>query len=103
DDLPGGLVANVGEIDGFPTVAPLSGAGLAAALGEQNAALGVTRLEARIDSIEAGRTKTLHGGGGSWRARQVIVATGAALKPLEVPGAGRLAGRGVSYCAWCDG
>jgi thioredoxin reductase (NADPH) len=33
----------------------------------------------------------------------VIVATGAALRTLPAPGAERLAGRGVSQCAWCDG
>ena len=33
----------------------------------------------------------------------MIVATGAALRTLDVPGADRLAGRGVSQCAWCDG
>jgi thioredoxin reductase (NADPH) len=103
DDLPGGLVANVGEIDGFPAVAPVSGAALAAALAEQNAALGVTRIDARIDRIEGGASKILGNAKGSWRAQQVIVATGAHLKPLAVPGAKRLLGRGVSYCAWCDG
>ena len=103
ENLSGGLVANVGALDGFPAVAPLSGAALAAALGEQNAALGVTRLETRIDSIEGSTSKTLRGAGRSWRVQQVIVATGAALKPLAVPGAERLVGRGVSYCAWCDG
>jgi thioredoxin reductase (NADPH) len=36
-------------------------------------------------------------------ARAVIVATGASLKSLRVPGEARLAGKGVSHCATCDG
>jgi thioredoxin reductase (NADPH) len=101
--LPGGLVVNVGELDGWPSSAAVGGAELAAGLLARNEALGVTLLPSRIDSIEAGATKILTGPEGSWRARQVIVATGATLKALDVPGAARLMGRGVSQCAWCDG
>jgi len=36
-------------------------------------------------------------------ARSVVVATGAKFRPLDVPGEERLLGRGVSYCAACDG
>src|SRR2546423_14793421 len=39
---------------------------------------------------------------GSHQARTVIVATGARMKELEVPGEERLRGRGVSHCASCD-
>jgi thioredoxin reductase (NADPH) len=101
--LPGGLVINVGALDGWPAAAPLGGAELAVGLMGQNEELGVTLIPSRIDRLEGGTTKTLHGPDGVWRARQVILATGAALKTLDVPGAERLAGRGVSQCAWCDG
>jgi thioredoxin reductase (NADPH) len=103
DGLPGGLVINVGALDGWPSAAPVGGAELAAGLMGQNEELGVTLVPSRIDKMEGGVTKTLHGADGVWRARQVILATGAALKALDVPGAERLAGRGVSQCAWCDG
>jgi thioredoxin reductase (NADPH) len=103
DGLPGGLVMNVGALDGWPAAAAVGGAELAAGLLGQNGELGVTLVPSRIDRVEGGATKALTGSDGTWRARQVIVATGAALKPLEVPGADRLAGRGVSQCAWCDG
>lgn len=103
DGLPGGLVLNVGALDGWPASGPVGGAELAAGLLGQNEELGVTLVPSRVDVVEGGTFKTLRGADGSWRARQVIVATGAALRPLEVSGAERLAGRGVSQCAWCDG
>jgi thioredoxin reductase (NADPH) len=103
DGLPGGLAMNVGALDGWPAPAPVGGAELAAGLLAQNEALGVTLVPSRIDSIRGAAIKTLGGPHGAWRARQVIVATGASLRTLDVPGADRLAGRGVSQCAWCDG
>ena len=103
DGLPGGLVMNVGALDGWPAAASVGGAELAAGVLGRNAELGVTLVPSRIDKVEGGATKTVSGSDGTWRARQVIVATGAALKSLDVPGADRLAGRGVSQCAWCDG
>jgi thioredoxin reductase (NADPH) len=98
--MPGGLVMNVGALDGWPAAAAVGGAELAAGLLGRNAELGVSLVPSRIDSIQA---KTLSGPDGTWRAKQVIVATGASLRTLDAPGAERLAGRGVSQCAWCDG
>ena len=92
DGMPGGLVMNVGALDVWP-------AGL---LG-RNEELGVSLVPSRIDSIDGAASKTLSGPDGTWRAKQVIVATGASLRTLAAPGAERLAGRGVSQCAWCDG
>jgi len=100
DGMPGGLVMNVGALDGWPAAGAVGGAELAAGLLGRNEELGVSLVPSRIDSIQA---KTLSGPDGTWRAKQVIVATGASLRTLDAPGAERLAGRGVSQCAWCDG
>lgn len=100
DGMPGGLVMNVGVLDGWPAAGAVGGAELAAGLLGRNEDLGVSLVPSRIDSIEA---KTLIGPDGTWRAKQVIVATGASLLTLNAPGAERLYGRGVSQCAWCDG
>lgn len=101
--LPGGLIINVGALDGWPATNTVAGAELAAGLLAHNETLGVTLIPSRVDVVEGGANKSLRGLDGTWRARQVIVATGATLKTLDVPGAERLAGRGVSQCAWCDG
>jgi thioredoxin reductase (NADPH) len=50
-----------------------------------------------------GTTKILHGNQGTYKTRALVVATGAVYKKLGVPGEGLLRGKGVSYCATCDG
>ena len=55
----------------------------------------------RVDLSE--RPFGVWAGDEEWRARSVIVATGASTKWLGVPGEDRLRGRGVSSCATCDG
>lgn len=103
DGMPGGLVMNVGALDGWPAAGAVGGAELAAGLLGRNEELGVSLLPSRIDKVEGATAKTLSGPDGTWRAKQVIVATGASLRMLDAPGAERLVGRGVSQCAWCDG
>jgi thioredoxin reductase (NADPH) len=60
---------------------------------------GVDRLEVEAD----GRTKTVHTGAEIYRGRSVILATGLDPKGLGCKGEGAFTGRGVSYCATCDG
>jgi len=43
------------------------------------------------------------GSNGKYRARAVIVATGSHHRKLDLPGESKLTGRGISYCATCDG
>jgi thioredoxin reductase (NADPH) len=64
---------------------------------------------ARIESDEAlsiaksAAGFILKGHSGQYEARSVIVATGSSYRRLGVEGEERLTGRGVSYCAVCDG
>ena len=104
DEPPGGLVANVGALDGFPGAGRLSGMELAAALAESNSRLGVEPIRSRVETVRAEADLKLltTADGATYGARQVIVATGARLKQLGVPGERDLAFRGVSQCAWCD-
>jgi thioredoxin reductase (NADPH) len=102
-DPMGGLVTNVGELDGFPAIGTVAGAELAQHLLEQVKALGVTVVRSRVDGITAmGSAKMLRSGTQTWRAKQVIAATGARLVPLDVPGADRFRDQGLLQCAWCN-
>lgn len=102
--LPGGLIANVGAIDGFPSTGELSGAALVDALSRRCPELGVSMVQAEVQALEdTGTWKRLRTANGTIQGRVVIVASGARLRQLGVPGEAELAGRGVSQCDWCDG
>lgn len=102
--LPGGLIANVGSIDGFPSAGELSGAALVDLLSRRCAELGVAMVQADVTALEdSGAWKRLATSEGTIQARLVVVASGARLRQLGVPGEAELAGRGVSQCDWCDG
>jgi len=102
--LFGGLVINVNELDPAPPGGEAGGAAFAAELTQANADAGVTSIQepvTRIAKTGDGFTVTTEGGG--YQARQIIVASGARLKTLGIPGEAEFEGRGVSKCADCDG
>ncbi|MGE4240182.1 NAD(P)/FAD-dependent oxidoreductase [Ramlibacter sp.] len=100
----GGLVANVGALDGWPSPAPLAGQALAAAYVEEATKSGARWVDGAVRSLRRDRDGwLLDAGNGAVRARRVILATGARLRRLGIPGEAELEGRGVSQCVWCDG
>lgn len=100
----GGQVANVEEVDGYPAQGPASGMMLALDLVEKCRELGVELLEGEADGVSAaGSVLVANAGGATHRADTVIVASGARLRSLDVPGEADFLGRGVSQCASCDG
>ena len=103
-ELMGGLVVNVGKLDGYPTTADVSGIELAMTLAEQCMTNGVQITEEPVESVAIdGENKVVKTASGEYRAPKLIVASGASLKKLGVPGEESLYGRGVSQCAFCDG
>ena len=103
-ELWGGLVANVGALEGYPSAQPSSGLDLALALYTANTERGVEFSAEGVTGIERrGTGFVVNGTEQAWNARAVIAASGARLKMLDVPGAHELTGKGVSQCAWCDG
>ncbi len=93
------------EIENFPGLAePVSGAGLVERLRAQAARYGAYFVSDRVTATELeGPTKTAWGAKGAYRGRTVIIATGSMGRTKALPGEERLIGRGVSYCATCDG
>jgi thioredoxin reductase (NADPH) len=100
----GGLVLNVNELDPAPPGGEAGGAAFAAEMTGVNAEAGVTSIQEPVTALAAGEDGyVVTTDGGSYRARQVIIASGARLKSLNVPGEAEFEGRGVSKCADCDG
>ena len=100
----GGFVMNVSAIDGYPAMGTVGGAELAAGQLEAILDLGVEIIPDTASALRVdGDVKTVTTGMGDQTAKTVIVASGARLKSLGVPGEESLFGRGVSQCADCDG
>ena len=99
--LFGGLVLNVNELDGYP--GKESGTEFASELMQASAEAGVTSIQEEVTAIHpAGGAFEVVTGAGIFGARQVVIASGARLKKLGVPGEKEFEGRGVSWCADCD-
>ena len=102
----GGALMNTTEVENFPGFpAGVMGPELMSNMQEQAEKFGA-RVEwddaTRVDL--AGPVKVIETGNGeTYRARAVILATGSAYRRLGLPDEDRLSGRGVSWCATCDG
>ena len=105
---PGGQLAQIERIDNYPGFAEgVGGADLALAMRAQAERLGA-RLRpgdeaASLAVLPDGSLAIGTAGGETLRARTLVVATGTRPRRLGVPGEAAFEGRGVSYCATCDG
>jgi thioredoxin reductase (NADPH) len=107
---PGGQLTITTEVENYPGFAqPIQGPWLMEQMAEQAAAYGTRILfdiitDAPLRERDAEGYLTLRGDSGDvYRARSVIIATGAQARWLGLESEKRLAGAGVSACATCDG
>ena len=103
-DVLGGLLLSIEKVEGFPGfVEGVPGYDLCPMIQEQAVAAGAQFTGASLDGLDRQNGGwQLTTGSSQVRARAVILATGATLKQLGVPGEERLRGKGVSHCASCD-
>lgn len=100
----GGQVATVDEVDGLAAPGKFSGQDLAIPLLDDVRKANAHVEETNITRLDAADRLTLTDEGGkTWRPDAVIIASGASLRKLGVPGEEEFVGRGVSRCATCDG
>lgn len=105
-DTPGGQLITTPEIENWPgATGQVSGFDLMAKLQEHAKALGTVFISDKVVKAELkDKVKTLTLSSGQvLRTLSVIIATGASPRELGVPGEKEYRGRGVSYCATCDG
>jgi thioredoxin reductase (NADPH) len=100
---PGGQAATTWRVDNYPGVPQVNGADLMVRLHEQVRGFGVAFISTQALGLEPGAPHRVKTSEGVISAHAVIVATGAASRRLGIPGEDTFRGRGVSYCATCDG
>ncbi|MBN1856230.1 MAG: thioredoxin-disulfide reductase [Dehalococcoidia bacterium] len=106
--FPGGQISNAALVENYPGFADgVSGMELGQLMHRQAEKSGAETITAELSGLVpgggAGGSHLLKTSEGDITATAVIVATGARYRLLEVPGEVELTGRGVSYCATCDG
>lgn len=100
----GGQIINTPDIENYPAAAHISGFDFATKVYEQAKALGAEfKFEKALEIRDNGSSKTVVTAKGEYEAKAVIVATGSNNRKLGVEGEDKLVGRGISYCATCDG
>ncbi|WP_343754210.1 thioredoxin-disulfide reductase [Lentibacillus halophilus] len=102
--IPGGQVSDTEDVENYPAFDYISGPDLSNKLYEHAEKFGAEYAYGDIKSIDDhGEYKTINAGKKQYHTRTLIIATGAEYKKLGIPGEEELGGRGVSYCAVCDG
>jgi thioredoxin reductase (NADPH) len=101
----GGQLLNTELIEDYPGFKSITGSDMARAFEEQIREFGVEIAYGEVVAIEPrGNRRLIRTDDGSeYLTKTVIVSTGGLPRKLGVPGEQELAGRGVSYCAICDG
>ena len=100
----GGQIVNAHNIENYPAEAHISGAEFATKLYEQVVAFGAEiRYERAVEVKDHGNYKEVVTPYSSYTGKTVILATGFENRKLGVEGEDSLVGRGISYCATCDG
>lgn len=102
--IPGGQINVTDEIENWTGVIHASGAELADTFRKHAEHFKAEFRETDVKGITVvGGRKVIHTDGDEIEAEAVIIATGASFKKLGAPGEKEFTGRGVSYCAVCDG
>ncbi len=101
----GGQVLNIFTLENYPGIYPsISGQQFIANMTRQTESFGAEIVQQQVKAIDKiGEKFLVTTGEGKIASYAVLIATGAAHKNLGIPGEKAFSGRGVSYCATCDG
>lgn len=103
DDF-GGQITITNEVVNYPGVGRTTGRALTQAMRQQAQDFGAEFLSAEAIGLDVhGDVKTVHTSRGDLKAFGILIATGASPRKLGFEGESEYAGRGVAYCATCDG
>jgi len=101
----GGMIINAALVENYPGFPDgVSGFDLTEAMHKQAIKFGMEMLSAEVTGLKVdGKNKLITTSEGDFSAGAVIIAGGSERQKLDVPGEAEYTGKGVSYCATCDG
>lgn len=102
--VPGGQIRITDEVVNYPGILSTTGAGFGEKAAEQAKNFGVEFATEEVIGMDfSGKIKIIKTTSGEYKTLAVVIATGASPRKLGFPGELEYAGRGVAYCATCDG
>ncbi len=103
-NVHGGQIINTPEVENYPAIRTISGVEYAMNIYEQAVTFGATVEYKAVTSVDfSDEIKKVFCNEEMFEAKTVIIATGVVRRELSVPGEKEMLGKGVSYCATCDG
>jgi thioredoxin reductase (NADPH) len=101
----GGQITNAERLENYPGFSKgVSGIELGQLIHEQATSYGLETLLGEVTKVVPGQRHNLvNTNEGDFIAESIIIASGAQFRKIEVPGEDKYVGKGVSYCATCDG
>lgn len=103
-ELYGGQIINTPEVENYPGIKNVSGYEFATTLYEQAVELGaIVKFEKVLEIADGIEYKMVHTDQAKYKTKSIILATGAKNRPLGLSKEKELIGKGISYCATCDG
>ena len=102
--IPGGQMANTEDVENYPGFEMILGPELSTKMFDHAKKFGAEYAYGDVSEVIDGESyKTVKVSGKEYKALAVIISSGAEYKKMGIPGETELGGRGVSYCAVCDG
>ena len=104
-EILGGQASEAAIVENYPGIEAITGVELAETMMRQATNFGaVLKMPEKVTALHLeGKAKGVESVGNEYEASAIIVATGASHKKLKVAGEEEFRGKGVSYCATCDG
>jgi thioredoxin reductase (NADPH) len=100
----GGQIVNATKVENYPGFPEgISGFDLVSLMHQQAVKYGLEILNAEVTGIKPGKPLTVLTASGNFDSAAVIIAAGSEYSRLGVSGEDKYTGRGISYCATCDG
>lgn len=101
--VPGGIISTSSIVENYPGIKSITGSDFAFNLFEHFNSLNIPLYNEEVINITDGDIKTVITTNNEYKAKKIIICSGRKPKKLDIKNEDKYMGRGISYCATCDG